>query len=192
MEVGLITSLAGSAWLPLLIFLARIFDVTMGTLRIIFISRGKKYAAPLLGFVETFVWIMVVSQIIRSMSGIWSFAAYAAGFAAGTLVGMLVEERLAIGTLIVRTILPEDTSALVSRLHDAGFGVTCVGAAGAQGPVTIIYTVIKRKNLEKVVAMIHALHPKAFLSIEPVTSAQEGIFPRESPSSYRYAFSKRK
>lgn len=192
MDLNFISSLSGSVWLPLLIFLARVFDVTIGTLRIIFISRGKKYLAPLLGFVETFVWILVVSQIIRSISGIWSYVGYAAGFAAGTLVGMFIEERLAIGTLIVRTIIPEDTGPLVARLREAGFGVTCVGASGVRGPVTIIYTMIKRKNLDKVVTIIHTMHPKAFLSIEQVASAQEGIFPPKPATSYRHAFTKRK
>ncbi|MHB1119484.1 MAG: DUF2179 domain-containing protein [Bellilinea sp.] len=192
MELTFLTSLAGTVWLPVLIFLARIFDVTIGTIRIIFIARGKKHLAPLLGFVETFVWIVVVSQIVRSISGIWSLIGYAAGFAAGTLVGMFVEERLAIGTLVVRTILSGSTTELVVRLRSAGFGVTCVPAEGAQGPVTVIYTIIKRKNIQTVVTIIHSLHPRAFLSIEEVATAQEGIFPPEPATAYRRAFSKRK
>lgn len=192
MDLTFLSSLAGTVWLPVLIFFARVFDVTIGTLRIIFIARGKKYVAPLLGFFETFVWIVVVSQIVRTISGIWSFVGYAAGFAAGTLVGMFVEEHLAIGTLIVRTILPGSTSELVSRLHEAGFGVTYFPATGSHGQVTIIYTVIKRRDLDKVVSTIHTLHPRAFLSIEQVASAQEGIFPPEPATSYHHAFSKRK
>lgn len=192
MDLTILSSLTGTVWLPVLIFFARVFDVTIGTLRIIFISRGKKYIAPLLGFIETFVWIVVVSQIVRTISGIWSFVGYAAGFAAGTLVGMFVEEHLAIGTLIVRTILPGNTAELVSRLHVAGFGVTSFPAAGAQGQVTIIYTIIKRRDLNQVVSIIHALHPNAFLSIEQVASAQAGIFPPGPAASYRQAFSKRK
>jgi uncharacterized protein YebE (UPF0316 family) len=184
MELTFLTSLSGSALLPILIFFARVFDVTLGTIRIIFIARGKKFLAPLLGFVETFVWIVVVSQIVRSINGIWSFVGYAAGFAAGTLVGMFVENRLAIGTLIVQTILSGDTVPLIERLHDAGYGVTCVPGKGAQGPVTVVYTVIKRKDIQAVVTIIHTLHPRAFLSIEEVQSAQQGIFPVE-PSSGR-------
>lgn len=192
MDLTFLSSLAGTVWLPIIIFFARIFDVTIGTIRIIFISRGKKSIAPLLGFAETFVWIVVVSQIVRTISGIWSFVGYAAGFAAGTLVGMFVEEHLAIGTLIVRTILPGSTTELVSSLHAAGFGVTSFPATGAQGHVTIIYTIIKRRDLETVVSIIHSLHPRAFLSIEQVSSAQEGIFPPGTATGYRHAFSKRK
>lgn len=191
MELDFFSSLAGTVWLPILIFLARVFDVTLGTVRIIFISRGKKYLAPLLGFVETFVWIMVVSQIVRNISGIWSFVGYAAGFAAGTLVGMFVEDRLAIGTLMVRTILAGDVSPLIQRLRDAGYGVTCVPGEGASGPVTNIHTIIKRKDIQAVVTIIQTLHPRAFLSIEEVQAAHKGIFPAD-PSAGRRPFMKRK
>ena len=81
MELTFLTSPASAVLLPILIFFARVFDVTLGTVRIIFIARGKKFLAPLLGFVETFVWIVVVSQIVKSINGIWAFVGYAAGFA---------------------------------------------------------------------------------------------------------------
>lgn len=192
MDMNFLTPLGSTIWLPVLIFFARIFDVTMGTIRIIFISRGKKNLAPILGFVETFIWIVVVSQIVRTIYGIWSYVGYAAGFAAGTLVGMYVEEHLAIGTLIVRTILPGQVSELISRLCDAGFGVTSFPAAGGHGPVTVIYTVIKRRDLNQVVSIIHSDHPHAFLSIEQVASSREGIFPPSPVPGYRQAFIKRK
>ncbi|MFZ3079864.1 MAG: DUF2179 domain-containing protein [Bellilinea sp.] len=192
MELTLLTSPASAVLLPILIFFARVFDVTLGTVRIIFIARGKKYLAPLLGFVETFVWIVVVSQIVKSINGIWAFVGYAAGFAAGTLVGMYVEDRLAIGTLIVRTILAGDVHPLVQRLHTAGYGVTCVPGEGAQGPVTVVYTVIKRKDIQAVMTIIHDLHPHAFLSIEQVQTAQAGVFPVASSGSRLRFLAKRK
>ncbi|MBN2499968.1 MAG: DUF2179 domain-containing protein, partial [Anaerolineales bacterium] len=165
--------------LPGLVFLARVLDVSLGTLRIIFISRGKKFLAPLFGFIETFIWIIAVSQIIRNVQGVWSYVAYAAGFATGTIVGMLIEDRLAIGTLILRTILPGDVIALRDRLHSAGYGVTCVQGQGYQTGVTLVYTIIKRKNLQEVTAIIHQLHPAAFLSINELRSAEKGVFPAE-------------
>ena len=87
--------------LPFIIFAARVFDVTLGTMRIIFLSRGKKYLAPLLGFVEVLIWITVVSQIVGGAHNIVAYIAYAAGFAAGNYVGMVIEDKLAIGTLVV-------------------------------------------------------------------------------------------
>ena len=178
MENPVLAAIIQYVGLPGLVFIARVIDVTLGTLRIIFISRGKKYIAPILGFVETFIWIMAIGQIVRNINDPWSYVAYAAGFASGTVVGMLIEDRLAIGTLIIRTILPGDTHELIERLHNAGYGVTCVPGEGVFGPVTLVYTVIKRKDLQVVTAIIHALHPKAFLSIEEVRSTAEGIFPK--------------
>jgi hypothetical protein len=80
--------------LPLIVFLVRLTDVTLGTMRIIFVARGRKYLAPLLGFIEVFIWITVVSQIVRGAQNIVAYLAYAAGFAVGNYVGMIVEERL--------------------------------------------------------------------------------------------------
>lgn len=180
MEPAFIQTLIQYIGLPLLIFLARIIDVTLGTLRIIFISRGKKLYAPMLGFVETFIWIVAVSQVVRNISGdMWAYAAYAAGFATGTAVGMLIEDRLAIGVLNVRTILPEKATPLVECLSGAGYGVTCVQGEGVHGPVTLVYTTIKRKKLTEVVGIIHQFYPHAFLSVEELRSTQEGVFPKD-------------
>lgn len=180
MDQPLIAFLIQYIGLPGLVFLARVIDVSLGTLRIIFISRGKKFLAPLLGFVETFIWIVAVSQIIRNIQDVWSYVGYAGGFATGTIVGMWIEDRLAIGTLILRTILPGDVSDLRERLHSSGFGVTCVAGRGAQSDVTLVYTIIKRKDLQEVVAIIHQLHPQAFISIEELRAAEKGVFPPES------------
>lgn len=96
--------------LPLLIFFARVFDVSLGTLRIIFTARGRRYLAPLLGFVEVFIWIVIVSQITRGADNLAAYLAYAAGFAAGNYVGIWIDNRLAIGNLILRMILPDEGS----------------------------------------------------------------------------------
>ena len=163
--------------LPLLVFFARVFDVTLGTLRIIFISRGKKYIAPLLGFVEVFIWIAVVAQIVRGVNDLVTYFAYAAGFAAGNFVGMFIEDRLAIGTQVIRIIVPEGADDLTTNLSTAGYGITRVEGMGANGPVKLIYTVVKRKDIPIVLSLIHQTHPHAFLSIEDVRSTQEGVFP---------------
>jgi uncharacterized protein YebE (UPF0316 family) len=163
--------------LPLLVFFARVIDVTLGTLRIIFISRGKKHLAPLLGFVEVFIWIAVVAQIVRGVNDIVTYLAYAAGFAAGNFVGMNIEDRLAIGTQVIRIIIPDGAKILTDHLHQAGYGVTQVDGRGANGPVKLVYTVVKRKDLPVVLSLIHQTHPHAFLSVEDLRSTEEGIFP---------------
>ena len=163
--------------LPIMVFFARVADVTLGTLRIIFISRGKRNLAPLLGFVEVFIWITVVSQIVGHAHNLLAYLAYAAGFASGAFVGMYIEARLAIGTQIILSIVQGDASELTTNLHSAGFGVTCVDGDGSNGPVKLIYTIVPRRNMENVLSIIHQTHPHAFLAIQDVRSTLEGIFP---------------
>jgi uncharacterized protein YebE (UPF0316 family) len=163
--------------LPVLVFLARVTDVTLGTLRIIFISRGKRNLAPLLGFVEVFIWITIVSQIVSHANNILAYLAYAAGFASGTLVGMYIENHLAIGTQVILAIIQDNAPQLVAHLHDGGYGVTSVDGEGANGPVNLIYTIFPRRCQEDVLSIIHQTHPHAFLSVQDVRSTQEGIFP---------------
>jgi uncharacterized protein YebE (UPF0316 family) len=167
------------AWiiLPLLIFLARVADVTLGTLRIIFVSRGKRRLAPVLGFFEVLIWVIAIGQLVQNLGSPTSYFGYAAGFAAGNFVGMLIEDRLAIGTLIVRAIIPVGGDEVMQRLHDAGFGVTGVDGHGSSGPVKLVYVVVKRKHIKHVTSLIHSVYPKAFLTIEDVRSTEEGIFP---------------
>ena len=169
-------------FLPLLIFLARLIDVSLGTVRIILISRGRKYLAPILGFLEVLIWITVVSQVVGGAQNIVAYLAYAAGFAVGNYVGMLIEEKLAIGTLVVRVILPRAETELIERLRTEGYGATYVDGHGSSGPVILIYTVVMRKELPRVVSLIQEDHPKAFFTVEELRSAQQGIFPVRSSS----------
>jgi uncharacterized protein YebE (UPF0316 family) len=168
------------AWviLPLLVFASRVADVTLGTLRIIFTSRGQRKFAPLLGFVEVLIWIVMVSQIVKNAHSLTAYIGYAAGFATGTYVGMLIEERMAMGTLVLRIILAKGADELTSALRTSGFGVTSVSGEGAQGAVRLLYTVVPRKNLSLVTGIIHQICPGAFFSIEEVRSSEMGIFPR--------------
>lgn len=172
-------------YLPLLVFLARILDVTLGTLRIIFIGKGKRLLAPILGFVEVFIWIVVVSQLVRSVSNWVGYLAYAAGFAVGNYVGMAIENRLAIGTLIVRAIAPVKADTLIVSLKKAGYGVTFFDAHGANGPVKVIYTVINRKELRDISRLLQTSHPHVFYTVEEVRSASEGVFHRQHPTQLR-------
>jgi len=170
------------AWiiLPVIVFGARVLDVSLGTLRIIFIARGRRRLAPLLGFFEVLIWIVVVSQVIQNLHSPLAFIAYAAGFATGNYVGMWIEDKLAICTLVVRVIVPQDATQLVTQLQAAGFGVTRVDAHGSTGQVTLIYTIVKRKDLPDVMTIIQAAYPKAFTSVEEVRSIHEGIFPERT------------
>lgn len=167
------------AWvgLPLLIFIARVIDVTLGTLRIIFTSRGLRNLAPFLGFVETFIWIMAVSSLVKHAQNTAAYLGYAGGFATGTFVGMLLENRLAMGTVTVRAIIRRDPAELVHGLTEAGFGVTCVDGTGSSGDVKIVYSTLKRGDLPAIIDIFHRTLPGAFLSVEEVRSTEQGVFP---------------
>lgn len=165
------------AILPVLIFVSRIFDVTLGTIRIIFVSRGNKLLAPILGFFEVIIWILAISQIMKNVDNLICYIAYAGGFATGTYIGLKIEEKLAIGILIVRIILIKDECQLKERLAAAGYGVTVVDAHGINGEVKLIYTIIKRKDVNNVVQIIHKCHSDAFYSVEDARMVNRGIFP---------------
>lgn len=170
--------------LPLLIFSSRIIDVSLGTLRIMFVSRGKRYLAPLLGFFEVMVWIIAISQIMQNLNNFACYIGYAGGFATGTFIGIMIEEKLAIGMLVVRVILVKDECQLKERLAMAGFGVTEVDARGANGEVKIIYTIIKRKELNEVMDIINKCNSKAFYSIEDARMVNQGVFRPQNSSNY--------
>jgi uncharacterized protein YebE (UPF0316 family) len=163
--------------LPLLIFVARIFDVTLQTLRIIMLSSGKKNLAPILGFFEVLVWVVVISQLVRNLATVAGYLAYAAGFATGTLVGIWLEKKLSIGMLLIRIITVRDATPLITRLRASGYGVTEVEAHGATGLASLIYTVIRRKDLQPVMDLVKQTDPGLFVSVETITSASQGTFP---------------
>lgn len=169
--------------LPVLIFLSRVADVTLGTIRIIFVSRGKRSLAPFFGFFEILIWLFAIGQIMQNFTNITYYFAYAAGFASGNFIGIYIEDKMALGTLIIRIITRKDAHKLVKCLKSEGYGVTNVDAYGATGPVNIVYTIIKRKDVKHVVKLIKQFNPRAFYSIEEVRLANEGIFPANRPRS---------
>ncbi|KAF1074507.1 DUF2179 domain-containing protein [Methanogenium sp. MK-MG] len=163
--------------LPLLIFTARVVDVTFGTLRIIFVSRGLKLLAPVVAFIEILIWLVAISQIFQNIGSVVNYIAYAAGFAVGSYVGIIVEERMAIGLMLVRIITHHDPKNLISALKSNDFGVTVVDAVGKHGPVRLIFLVVKRKDLETVIGMVHQHNPNAFYTLADVRSANGGVIP---------------
>ncbi|MGE5606610.1 MAG: DUF2179 domain-containing protein [Bacteroidota bacterium] len=163
--------------LPGLIFLARICDVTIGTIRIIFVSKGRKLWASFFGFFEVLIWLVAIGQIMQNLNNVFCYIAYAAGFASGNYIGITIEEKLAMGVLIVRIFTTNEGTKLIDSLRASGFGVTSVDAQGGSGRVKIVYTVIKRKCLTEVVEIIKEFNPKAFYSVEELRSVNAGVFP---------------
>ncbi|MBE0617977.1 MAG: DUF2179 domain-containing protein [Proteobacteria bacterium] len=163
--------------LPLLIFSARIVDVSLQTLRVIFINRGLRLVAPLLGFFEVLIWLLAIGQIMRHLDNFACYLAYGAGFATGTYVGMWIEGKLSLGMVILRVITRVAADALVAELRREEHGVTSIDAAGMAGPVKVLFTVLRRQDLPAVLATVRRYNPNAFYSVEDVRFASEGTFP---------------
>ena len=172
-----------------LIFLARICDVTLGTMRIAFIARGHRYLAPLVGFFEVLIWLVALRQIMQNLTNPFFYVSYAGGFAAGTFVGLWVEERMAIGSRIIRVITRQDARELIETLREANYGVTSIDAEGVEGRVHLLFSVIKRQDISQFIEIVEKHAPRAFYSIEDVRSVSEGVFPARQSFLGRSRFS---
>ncbi|HLU90796.1 MAG TPA: DUF5698 domain-containing protein, partial [Cyclobacteriaceae bacterium] len=128
--------------MPFLIFIARVCDVSINTLRVMFVMNGRKTIAPLLGFFEALIWLLAISQIIQNIDNPLSYLAFSAGFAAGTYFGMVIEEKLAIGRVLVRVITVEPIPELIEFMKEKNYRFTSVGAEGRYGKVNLLFTVM--------------------------------------------------
>lgn len=162
--------------LPVMIFFGRICDVTLGTLRIIFVSKGEKYKAPIVGFFEVFIWVVIISQIFSQANSLIAYIAYAAGYAAGNYVGILVENRIAFGYQLLRVYTKKEALELIKVLNSKDIGATFVKGEGAVSQVHIVEIVIGRKSLNEVIGIISDFDSKVFYLVEDIRYKKEGIF----------------
>ncbi|MDR1097645.1 MAG: DUF2179 domain-containing protein [Tannerella sp.] len=170
--------------LPVVIFFGRVCDVTLGTLRIIFVSKGERKKAPIVGFFEVFIWVVIISQIFSHANSLVAYLAYAGGYAAGNFIGIMVENKIAFGYVLFRVYTKNDGHQLSHLLNKNGFGSTYIKGEGAISEVDIIETVINRKSQKKVVEIIDEFDPRAFYLIEDIRSKQKGIFGMTSPAGF--------
>jgi uncharacterized protein YebE (UPF0316 family) len=154
-------------WLiPLLIFIARIFDISIGTVRMIMVISGHRIASAALGFIEVLIWVLAVGGAVEHLSNPIAVFAFASGFAAGTLVGMAIENRLAIGFRIIRVINPKPGLDLAGALREHGFTATRLDGHDRDGPVEIVFVTVRRKAVPELLDRIAEVTPSAFLSVE--------------------------
>lgn len=155
-------------WIPLLIFIARVGDVSIGTIRTILVTSGYKKSAALLGFCEVTIWVLAVSGVIQNLHNVWSVLSYAGGYAAGVLVGMTIEERLALGYRVVRVISLQQNGNLCERLRADDWRATRVNGQGRNGPIEIAFLVIPRREQAALLDDIRRITPDAFITVERV------------------------
>jgi uncharacterized protein YebE (UPF0316 family) len=159
--------------LPVLIFIARIADVSINTIRIIYVLGGRKWTATFLGFFESLIWLMAISQIFEHMDNWICYVAYPAGFALGIFVGMIIEEKIAYGKVIVRIITRNKVNILIDYLNSQQYRHTHVNAEGPDGHENLVFTVLERDHLEGLLYYLKDILPTAFYTVEKVNRATE-------------------
>lgn len=162
--------------LPLVIFLGRLCDVPLSTLRIMFVARGERKLAPVIGFIEVFIWIVVISQVLSRANSMISYVSYAGGFAAGTYFGVIIEEKLALGFYKYRIYVKGSGLELMKLLKKYNFGATIFHGQGARASVNVVEAIISRKNKNTVEKIIQNFEPKAFVVVQEIKDKSFGIF----------------
>ncbi|KPK28583.1 MAG: hypothetical protein AMJ61_01770 [Desulfobacterales bacterium SG8_35_2] len=175
------------------IFLARIVDVSLGTLRTISIVQGRTWVSFWLGFGEIIIWLWVISTVVPQVKDIPILAIfYALGFAFGNMVGIRIERLLAFGHIIIRVISREHYSQMTNALRQAGFGVTTFQGEGMNGPVVELYIVCRRRQLREVIKIVHFIEPNAFYITEQVGEVSKIYRPILTPITGWRAILKKK
>ena len=164
---------------PLLIFVMRIADVSLGTVRMLMIMRNRKLLAPVIGFFEVLIWLVAAGVAIQHLESFWHLLGYAGGFAAGNWVGIWLEEQLALGMASLQVFTPTHGPEIANRLREIGHGVTSFTGRGRDGAVEVIYSVVKRKDAREAMAAIHSLDGDAFVTLGEVSAIHYGwLFPK--------------
>lgn len=171
---------AAYPWLlPIAIFLGRLIDVSLATLRAVFVAKGARNIAPIFGFFEVLVWITIVGQILSQANDFWSYLSFAAGYAVGTYLGLTIEEKIGFGFVRLRLFTEKSGDDLVLKLNRENCGATITTGRGAVSEISVVETVVRRTWAAKVEALFHEYDAHAFYTIEDVRSKHKGIFSRD-------------
>ncbi len=164
------------AVLPFLIFLLRVGDMSLDTLRVLFVIRARKGFAWALGFAQSAIWVLAISNVLAHLDNPLNLLGYAAGFATGNVVGMWIEERLALGHVDVRVISSRRGAAVAEALRSAGFAVTEFSGRGKDGTVTILNCSVRRREVGRVEKHVAGVDPEAFVTVEEVRPLHRGFW----------------
>lgn len=169
--------LAGPAG-PVVIFFLRISDVSLATVRMLLMVRNKKMLVPVLAFFEVSIWVIAVGTVVQHLSSPWHVLGYAGGYATGNLVGMMIEERLALGLATIRTMVTTGGEELANALRTSGYGVTETIGRGKDGAVEMLYSVVRRRRVGSYVRMVDEAAPDSFVVVEEPRAVHRGwLFP---------------
>jgi len=160
----------------LVIFGLRILDTTFFTIRMMLTARGQKLLAGILGFIGALIYVIAISPVIKNMSDWGSLIGYSVGFSTGMLIGLILEERMAVGYALYRIISTNRGTELANKLRSAGFAVTEIPAWGLQGSVSLLHCFVRRKRMDEMIEHVVSVDDKAFISIEDVRSVKRGFW----------------
>jgi uncharacterized protein YebE (UPF0316 family) len=174
---------------PLLIFALRIVDVSLGAVRMIVMVRGYRGMAALTGFLEVIIWIVAIGSALDNLGSIYHVVGYAGGFAAGSYIGVVVEEYLALGQVVVRAIIPDESDGRTARrLREEGYAVTELDGRGRDGPIDVLNTVVNRRDAPRVLDLVEAEASRSFVTVEEIRSTRRGMvgpLTKRTPSVHR-------
>ena len=158
----------------LFIFALRVFGITISTIRVLVMMRGKKAAAFAFGFIEVLAYVVAIAEVVNNLDNIWNVLGYCLGFSVGTVVGMIYDERTASGYANVRIISRYQAQRIIEQIHEAGYGATVGYGHGRDGTVGMIVAVVRRQDAEAVCAIAEAADPNAFITIEDARAVRRG------------------
>ena len=168
---------SSNAWLgALLIFIMRVANMSLDTIRVMMVMRGRKSLAWVMGFIQTLIFIFVLTAVIQDFDNILNIIAYAGGFATGNVVGMWIEDRLALGHTHLRIISMAHGVAIAGRLRKEGFAVTEIIGRGRDGVVSLLNVSVRRRSVNKVCGTVQEVDEDAFITAEALRPIRRGFW----------------
>lgn len=158
----------------LLIFLARVLNITLATMRTLVMTRGLRVVSAVLGFFEALIFAVVISQVVQDLGNVWNLVSYSAGFAGGILVGLTIEQRLAMGYATLNIVSSHKAHEVAEAIRQAGFGATESWGHGSEGRVGLVRTVVNRREVSRISDVINKADPASFVTIEETRSVWRG------------------
>jgi uncharacterized protein YebE (UPF0316 family) len=158
------------------IFLLRICDMSMDTLRVLFVVRGKRLIVWILGFLQSLIFVIAISSVLTGERNYLNILGYATGFATGNIVGMIIEEKLAIGHVLVTIISSNRGALLAEKLRASGFAVTEIAGRGKNGTVFELHASVLRKDVDHVETIVLEADPVAFVTAEDIRPVRRGFW----------------
>lgn len=159
-----------------MIFLLRVGDMTLDTLRVLFVMRGRKAIAWFLGFFQAVIFVLAISSVLSNLDNILNIIGYAAGFATGNVVGMYIEGKLAVGHIQVSIVSPYMGAAVAEALRKDGYAVTEIPARGKDGAVSLLSCSVRRRRLNQIHRLVNEIDPDAFITAEDVSPVRRGFW----------------